>query len=118
MLQHKKIKPKNNILPYNIQSVSTSHDAFSILIIGPIEKYHTTVRISQQITINRTNIEKYFLANGRFFSPKVFEINALHPFPTINQNDAIMIKTGKVRFTAVKASFQTKLETKNQSTTP
>ena len=64
-----------------------------------------------------TNIEKYFLANGRFFSPKVFEIKALHPFPTINQNEAIMIKTGKVRFTAVNASFQTKFDTKTQSTT-
>jgi hypothetical protein len=86
-------------------------------MIGPIEKYHTTVRISQQITIKKTNIEKYFLANGKFFSPRVFEINALHPFPTIKPNEAIIIKTGNVRFTAVKASFQTKLDTKTQSTT-
>ena len=87
-------------------------------MIGQIKKNHTTLNINPQITMNKVNIEKYFFANVRFFSQRVFEIKALHPFPTINQNDAIMIKTGKVRFTAVKASFQTKLETKNQSTTP
>ena len=113
----KNTKAKNNILQYNIQSVNTSHDAFNILIIWPIEKYHTTVNSNQQMIINKTNIEKYFLANGRFFSPRVFEINALHPFPTINQKEAIIINTGNVRFTAVKASFQTKFETKTQSTT-
>ena len=117
MLQHKKIKPKNNILPYNIQSVNTSHEAFSVLMIGPIKKYHTTLRTSPQIMMKSTNIEKYFLANGKFFSPRVFEIKALHPFPTIKPKEAIIIKTGNVRFTAVKASFQTKLETKTQSTT-
>ena len=113
----KKIKPKNNILPYNIQSVSTSHDAFSILMIGQIKKNHTTLKTNPQITMNKVSIEKYFFANGRFFSPKVFEIKALHPFPTIKPKEAIIIKTGNVRFTAVKASFQTKLETKTQSTT-
>ena len=87
-------------------------------MIGQIKKNHTTLKTDPQITMKSTNIEKYFFANGRSFSHKVLEINALHPFPTINQNDAIIIKTGKVRFTAVKASFQTKLETKNQSTTP
>jgi hypothetical protein len=46
------------------------------------------------------------------------EINALPPFHTINPIEAMTNKTGTVKFTAVKASFQTKLETKNQSTTP
>lgn len=114
----KNINDTNNILPYNIQLDNTSHDAFSILMIGPIAKNHTTLNINQQITMNKVNIEKYFFANGRFFSQRVLEIKALHPFPTINQNEAIMIKTGNVRFTAVKASFQTKLDTKTQSTTP
>ena len=91
--------------------------AFNILIIGPIAKNHTTVRTNQQIIIKYTSIEKYFLANGRFFSHKVLEIKALHQLPTINQNEAIIIKTGKVKFTAVNASFQTKFETKTQSTT-
>ena len=86
-------------------------------MIGPIKKYHTALKTNQQMIMKSTNIEKYFLANGRFFSPKVFEIKALHPFPTMNQNEAIMIKTGNVRFTAVKASFQTKFDTKTQSTT-
>ena len=86
-------------------------------MIGQIKKNHTTLKTNPQITMNKVNIEKYFFANGRFFSQRVFEIKALHPFPTINQNDAIMIKTGNVRFTAVKASFQTKLDTKTQSTT-
>jgi hypothetical protein len=114
----KNTKAINNILPYIMQLDSTSHDAFSILMIGPIKKYPTTLSTNQQIMIKNTNIEKYFLANGRFFSQRVLEINALHPLPTINQKEAIIIKTGNVRFTAVKASFQTKLETKNQSTTP
>ena len=113
----KKTNAINSILPYIIQLDSTSHEAFSILIIGPIKKYHATVNINQQMIINRTNMEKYFLANGKFFSQSVLEINALHPFPTINPKEAIMIKTGNVRFTAVKASFQTKLDTKTQSTT-
>jgi hypothetical protein len=86
-------------------------------MIVPIKKYHTTLRTSPQIMMKSTNIEKYFLANGKFFSQRVFEIKALHPLPTMNQNDAIIIKTGNVRFTAVKASFQTKLDTKTQSTT-
>ena len=88
-----------------------------MLIIGPIAKNQTAVRTSQQIMIKYTNIEKYFLANDRFFSQRVLEIKALHQLPTINQNEAIIINTGKVRFTAVKASFQTKLETKTPSTT-
>ena len=87
-------------------------------MIGPIAKNQTTLKTNPQITINKVSIEKYFFANGRFFSHKVLEIKALHPFHTINQKDAIIIKTGKVRFTAVKASFQTKLDTKTQSTTP
>ena len=62
-------------------------------------------------------MEKYFLANGKFFSHKVLEIKALQPFQIINQTEAIIINTGTVRFTAVKASFQTKLDTKTQSTT-
>ena len=86
-------------------------------MIGPIAKNHTTLNTNQQITMNKVNIEKYFFANGRFFSQRVLEIKALHQFPTINQNDAIIIKTGNVRFTAVKASFQTKFDTKTQSTT-
>ena len=113
----KKTNAINNTLQYIIQLDNTSHVAFNILIIGPIAKNHTTVKISQQIMIKYTNIEKYFLANARFFSHKVLEINALHQLPTINQNEAIIINTGKVRFTAVKASFQTKLDTKTPSTT-
>jgi hypothetical protein len=42
-----------------------------------------------------------------FFSQRVLEIRALQPFPTINPMDAITIITGKVKFTAVKASFHT-----------
>ena len=86
-------------------------------MIGQIKKNHTTLKTNPQITMKSTNIEKYLFANGRSFSHKVLEINALHPFPTINQNDAIMIKTGKVRFTAVNASFQTYFDTKKPSTT-
>ena len=107
----------NKTLQYIIQLASTSHVAFNILIIGPIAKNHTTVKTNQQNMMKYTNIEKYFLANGKSFSHRVFEIKALHQLPTINQNDAIIIKTGNVKFTAVKASFQTKLETKTQSTT-
>jgi hypothetical protein len=45
------------------------------------------------------------------------EIKALPQFPIINPKEATNITTGKVRFTAVKASFHTKFETKNPSTT-
>jgi len=100
-----------------MQLDNTSHVALSILIIGPIKKNHTIVRHIQLIMMKYTNIEKYFLANSTFFSQRVFEINALPQLPTINPNEAIIIKTGNVRFTAVKASFQTKFETKNPSTT-
>jgi hypothetical protein len=85
--------------------------------MGPIKKNHRTVRHIQLIIIKYTNIEKYFLANGKFFSQRVFEIKALPQLPTINQNEAIIIKTGNVKFTAVKASFHTKLDTKKPSTT-
>ena len=107
----------NNTLQYIIQLDNTSHVALSILIMGPIKKNQTIVRHIQLITMKYTNIEKYFLANGKFFFQRVFEINALPQLPTINPNEAIIIKTGNVRFTAVKASFQTKLDTKKPSTT-
>jgi hypothetical protein len=42
-----------------------------------------------------------------FFSQRVLEIRALHPFPTIKPIEAIIIITGKVKFTAVKASLPT-----------
>ena len=107
----------NNILQYIIQFDNTSHDALSMLIIGPTKMNHITVKNIQIIIMKYTNIEKYLLANCRFFSQRVFEIKALPQLPTINPNEAIIIKTGNVRFTAVKASFQTKFETKTQSTT-
>jgi hypothetical protein len=47
----------------------------------------------------------------------VLEIRALPPFQTMKPIDAITIITGKVKFTAVNASFQTKFDTKTPSTT-
>ena len=74
-------------------------------------------KLIQHMSIKYISIEKYFFASGRFFSHNVFEIKALHQFPIINQKDAKIIMTGNVKFTAVKASFPTKFDTKNPSTT-
>ena len=109
---------KNNTLQYIIQFDKTSHDAFNDIIIGLIKKNHSIENIIPHIIKKYTNIEKYFLANGRFFSQRVFEINALHQLPIINQMEAIINNTGTVKFTAVKASFHTKFDTKKPSTTP
>jgi hypothetical protein len=98
---------KNNTLQYIIQFDKTSHDAFNDIIIGLIKKNHSIENIIPHIIKKYTNIEKYFLANGRFFSQRVFEINALHQLPIINQMEAIINNTGTVKFTAVKASFHT-----------
>ena len=96
-----------SILQYNMQFDSTSHDAFSIVMIGSMSEYQVILRIIPHIIKKYTNIEKYFLANCRFFSQRVLEINALHQLPTINHIEAITIITGKVRFTAVNASLPT-----------
>ena len=46
----KKIRDKNNTLQYIIQSAKTSHDAFSIDMIGSTNKNHKMLSIIPHIT--------------------------------------------------------------------
>ena len=62
--------------------------------------------------------EKIPLAFSFSPSPKVLEINALPPAPSIKPIAPSIIKTGIIKLTDLNSSSPAKFETKNPSTTP
>ena len=105
------------MVPYKMQSSSSSAMAPSRTAAGRSTSRATTVKITPSTAVAQTSMENSSLARFLLPVPSVIATRALPPVPSIKPMQPNACKNGIMRLTAANACLPAKLETKNPSTT-
>ena len=95
------------ILPYSMQLSSSSPEAPRKLATLGTNKAPSNEKITPNIAVTYTSMEKYSFASFFLPSPRVLPTSALPPVPIIKPSAEIAIRRGRIRLMEARAVLPT-----------
>ena len=95
------------ILPYSMQLSSSSPEAPRKLATLGTNKAPSNEKITPNIAVTYTSMEKYSFASSFLPSPRVLPTSALPPVPIIKPSAEIAIRRGRIRLMEARAVLPT-----------